>query len=50
MDFIRVGKGQFWLVVAQLLRSGDTKLVQRGLQLLEIAFTVLFGKCVKTIG
>ena len=36
MDLIWVGQGQFWLVVAELLRSGDAELVQGGLQLLKI--------------
>ena len=34
MDVVRVGKGEFWLVVAQLLRAQDPQLIQRRLQLL----------------
>ncbi len=35
MDVVRVGKGEFWLVVAQLLRAQDPQLIQRRLQLLK---------------
>ena len=41
MDLIGVGKSQFWLVVAELLGSGDTQLVQGGLQLLKIRLAVV---------
>ncbi len=34
MDVVRVGEGEFWLVVAQLLRAQDPQLIQRRLQLL----------------
>ena len=44
MDLIWVGQGQFWLVVAELLRSGDAELVQGGLQLLKIQSLITDGE------
>ena len=41
MDLIGVGQGKLWLVVAELLGSGDTELVQGGLQLLKIRLAVV---------